>query len=251
MRRALAEMAKRATPTLHVPARFEEHARLDRLDWIAKKSPVGRRALEHCRRFAEDPKGVKGPLLMGSSGTGKTHLLFGMARRIEERMLEQIEATKAEHARTIETVIGRYHRPWNERDPRPSGEWHPAFPVLRLAVTAGAEIAHDLRSSIDHKNLDAVVARLKQLARGDRWGLPPTEETPPPGAILVLLVDDIEVSKLSDWLHEELYRIFDFRYAENLPTAIASNLAPGELQAHLGDRITRRLFEMTEPFELA
>jgi DNA replication protein DnaC len=238
----LNEQAKKATPEVHIPARFAERARLDRLDWIAK-SPAGRRALEHCRRFVQDPEHTRGPLLVGPAGCGKTSLLLAIARGLQERAALEVETVRVQYE--AEILAGA----------RPDSF---AFPVRRICVATGADIAHELRQSVQDRNLERVVGKYRQVQlpgpfdslRAEFVGID-VETYPAPGSRLVLLVDDVEVSKMSDWLHEELYRIFDLRYAENLPTVIASNLGPEELQRHLGDRIARRLFDMTQPFELS
>ncbi|MGH8897630.1 MAG: hypothetical protein ACRDZ4_11545, partial [Egibacteraceae bacterium] len=112
-----------------------------------------------------------------------------------------------------------------------------AWPTFDLVATDGAEIAHEVRSSVERRNLDAVVARYRQE------GLESTRAA--------LIVDDVEVMKLSDWLHEELYRIFDYRYQQSMPTFVATNLSGDALRNHLGDRIARRILDMTEPFKIA
>lgn len=230
----LKERARKATPELHIPARFTERARLDRLDWIAKASAGGRRALEHCRKFARDPGRTKAPMLTGKSGAGKTHLLYAMAREVHERMVAEVEARRAGLEKEI--LLGK----------------EPAtldLPVRRICLTSGAEIGHEIRESIQRRNLDAVVSRYRQLNPGLMHGFD-AEAAPPPNSTLVLLVDDIEVCKLGEWVGEAVYRIFDFRYAENLPTVVASNLSVDELLQHFGDRIARRIFDLIEPFEL-
>lgn len=232
-------------PELRVPARFEARASLDQLGWIGQ-TPAGRRALDHCQRFAENPGSVRAPILMGPSGCGKTTLLYAVARRIRERMVTEIEGARASLERRLEAQIQ-----FDESLESVKME----FPIRRVVLARGSDIAHELRQSVEKRNLEEVVDRYLQVRRPNATeavflGIP-REDSSAPGALRVLLVDDIEVAKMSDWLGSELYRIFDFRYSENLPTAIATNLAPEELRGHFGDRIARRLFDMGEAFELS
>jgi DNA replication protein DnaC len=236
-------MAK-VTPTLHVPARFADRARFDNLDWIAK-TPAGAKAIDHCKRFAENPAGVRAPLLMGPSACGKSHLLLAAARRIHEKAMSNVKQTAADAEKRLEARL-RAGESIEE-------DFDITWPIVRLGFTNGAEIAHDLRQTVVNKNLDSIVAKYRQtpapLTPLETWVRHGKKE-PEVVQGSTLFVDDVEISKMSDWLGEELYRIYDHRYAENLPTAIATNLAPEELKAHLGDRIARRLFDMTEVFEI-
>jgi DNA replication protein DnaC len=192
----------------------------------------GKKVLEFCRRWAEDPAAVSGPLLMGKSGTYKSHMVWATAHHIYTRVYKAIRTEAQLMIDRAWTAIesgelcscGRFRVEWEK------------FPNLDLVVTDGAQVAHDVRSSVEKKNLDEIVARYRQ------YGKKPKEA--------VLIIDDVEVMKLSDWLHEELYRIFDYRYQERMPTMLATNLSMEELRQHLGDRIARRIVDMTEPFKL-
>lgn len=67
----------------------------------------------------------------------------------------------------------------------------------------------------------------------------------------LLLVDDIDVAKSSEWVEEVTYRIFNERYNECRPAIFTSNLlivdpdGGPDLASKLGDRITSRLAQMT------
>jgi DNA replication protein DnaC len=56
----------------------------------------------------------------------------------------------------------------------------------------------------------------------------------------VLLLDDLGAEKGSAWAIEQLYLILDYRYREELPTVVASNLTPDTLPAGMM-RISDRL----------
>jgi hypothetical protein len=224
--RRLKERVGPLLPNVRVPGKFRRLPELEDLGWKNKRRAE---AAQYCIAFVADPLRKKAPLLMGPSGTGKSVLLYktaeAMAFRARKRIMEEIgqrlkilgaKIDNGEPYGTIEEIEGSL------------GD------VMPIEATSGAEIAHDLRASIERRNLDEIVYGLRQERHVSRRA--------------VLFVDDIEVMKMSDWLHEELYRIFDFRYMEEMPTPMATNLSPAELGRHLGDRLSRRIQEMTEPF---
>lgn len=213
-----------------VPSRFDPRTTFATLPPLLTSE--GKKALAYCKAWAAAPDKKPGPLLMGQSGTFKTHLLWATARALSERAHAEVLAFAEKRRAAAELMI-------DEGSLQFSHEFNihfPHWPVWNLVTTDGAEIAHEVRSSVERKNLDEVVARYRQ----EKWE--PARAT--------LLVDDVEVMKLSDWLHEELYRIFDYRYQELMPTLVATNLSGEELRRHLGDRIARRILDMTEPFTL-
>lgn len=53
----------------------------------------------------------------------------------------------------------------------------------------------------------------------------------------LLFVDDLGVENFTRWTDEALYRILDHRYSEELPTIIASNVSPDELEGRVSDRM--------------
>lgn len=214
-------------PELRVPQRFAERAFLGKMEWLG---PANRKALEYCVRFSQDPERTAPPLLLSKSGVGKTHLLYAMARAIHEGQAKAVDVAvaAAEQERFALIEGGRSTSGHKAMLPKP----------MDILVTQGAEIAHDIRETVRKGNLDEVVSRYRQSKAVSK------------GSVAILFVDDIEVMKMGDWLGEELYRIFDHRYAENLPTAMATNLSAKELRGHLMDRVARRVFDMTEPFEL-
>lgn len=60
----------------------------------------------------------------------------------------------------------------------------------------------------------------------------------------LLIIDDLGVEKISDWVHEIFYKIIDHRYNEMKPLIIMSNLSDEEKKAKLGERIISRIYEM-------
>ena len=53
----------------------------------------------------------------------------------------------------------------------------------------------------------------------------------------VLLLDDLGVEKRSSWTDEQMYRLLNHRYNEGLPTVIASNVTPDELEERIASRM--------------
>lgn len=215
--------ATRRRQEVRIPRSFEGRANFEALTWL---QPAARKAMVYCLEFARSGGSVRPPLLMGPSGCGKTHLIYATAR-----VLCSVVNAKVEEVRRAEAA--RIGRGEDCGEPEALG-----WPGIEVAVTSGSEIAHSVRGSVEARNLDDVVARFRQ------------EDAFRRGGTGILFVDDIEVCKMSDWLHEELYRIFDFRYAQALPTLLATNLSPEELRHHLGDRLARRVVDMTEPFRM-
>lgn len=215
-----------------VPRKFEGRVTWDALSKLLVSSREGKQALKYCQAWAETPDRMPGPLLIGKSGTFKTHLLWATARDISVRAHERVAA----HARELRTKINRDIDSGKLSFAHDFNVHHPTWPLFNLVTTDGAEIAHEVRSSVERRNLDQVIGRYRQE------GWQPNR--------CVLMVDDVEVMKLSDWLHEELYRVFDSRYQDALPTFVATNYTDEELRGHLGDRISRRILHMTEPFKL-
>jgi hypothetical protein len=213
-----------------VPRKFEGRISWNEL-WKLL-SPEGRKAMDYCKAWAATPDRMPGPLLMGKTGTFKTHLLWATAKEINDRAHKRVfdhhMELRAKATYRIDSGDLVFAHDFNSNVPQ--------WPSYSLVTTDGAEIAHEVRASVERRNLDDVIARY----RHDSWE--PTN--------CALLVDDVEVMKLSDWLHEELYRVFDYRYQQALPTFVATNLNPEELRKHLGDRIARRILHMTEPFTL-
>lgn len=57
----------------------------------------------------------------------------------------------------------------------------------------------------------------------------------------LLIIDDLTAARISDWGGEALLDIVDTRWADNKPMIITANVAPGDLDAAVGDRIASRL----------
>jgi DNA replication protein DnaC len=56
----------------------------------------------------------------------------------------------------------------------------------------------------------------------------------------VLLLDDLGAEKRSEWSDEALFKLLDHRYRHGLRTAVATNLAPDELEPRISSRLQDR-----------
>lgn len=57
----------------------------------------------------------------------------------------------------------------------------------------------------------------------------------------ILILDDLGAEKRTDWTDELLFKLLDYRYREELPTAVASNLLPSDLEPRIASRLQDRM----------
>ena len=143
------------------------------------RSPEAAEACFILRQFAAAPEGWV--LLIGTRGTGKTHLLAAVANAL--------------------MALGR----------------SPLYVVV-------PDFLDYLRAGYDSEKLSETASRRMANAR----------ECP------VLLLDDLGVEKRSPWSDEQMYRLLNHRYNEGLPTVIASNVLPHELEPRIASRMRDR-----------
>jgi DNA replication protein DnaC len=60
-------------------------------------------------------------------------------------------------------------------------------------------------------------------------------------AVDVLALDDVGAERVTGWAQERLFEILNHRYNERRRTILTTNLGPGELEEHVGDRIYSRI----------
>lgn len=53
----------------------------------------------------------------------------------------------------------------------------------------------------------------------------------------ILLLDDLGAEKHSEWTDELLFKLLDYRYRQQLPTAVASNVDPVDLEPRIASRL--------------
>lgn len=61
--------------------------------------------------------------------------------------------------------------------------------------------------------------------------------------IPLLIIDDLGTEKASEWQHEKMYTILDYRYREKLPTIITTNLSTYGLKEQVAERVVERMIE--------
>ncbi len=66
-----------------------------------------------------------------------------------------------------------------------------------------------------------------------------------------IVLDDMGAEKVTDWAKNEIYKLVNKRYEQELPTIITTNCTFGELAAAYGDRTADRLSEMCDPVVVA
>ena len=66
----------------------------------------------------------------------------------------------------------------------------------------------------------------------------------------LLLIDDFGAEKTTDWVLETYFEIIDYRYANLLPTIIATNLTDKEIKEKLSERIMSRIYEVNKGIKL-
>ena len=62
----------------------------------------------------------------------------------------------------------------------------------------------------------------------------------------LLVIDDFGIERRTEFVDEELMRIFDWRYRDLRAVAISTNLSPKEIQAKYGDRLLSRWVQQCE-----
>lgn len=66
----------------------------------------------------------------------------------------------------------------------------------------------------------------------------------------MLIIDDIGVERINDWVLEQFYVIINKRYNDVLPTIFTSNLSVSQLSDRIGERVASRIVEMCDVYEL-
>lgn len=112
-----------------------------------------------------------------------------------------------------------------------TGKTHLLASAFNLLMAAGRYPLYTLvpalldhvRQGLDAPNKGEYAARFKAI-----------KEAP------ILLLDDLGAEQRSDWSDEALFKLLDYRYREELPTAVASNLLPAGLEPRIASRLQDR-----------
>lgn len=125
------------------------------------------------------------------------------------------------------------------------GKTWEAFGAIRAAITPTEipEPSHDGRTWEPTRWEAITYAELNDELRPHDRGLH-REAMTRLQRLPLLLIDDLGAGRATDWTADTTYRLIDARWAHCRPTIFTTNLAPAELTAALGDRITSRLAGM-------
>ena len=88
-----------------------------------------------------------------------------------------------------------------------------------------SELVQEIRDSYDNDMIDerTVMERYK--------------------GVELLIIDDLGTEKASDWQHEKMYLILNYRYEECKNTIITTNLNTTELKKQVSERVVERMIE--------
>jgi len=193
-----------------------------------KPAPAQVAAFGACQRVLSGES--NGVVLIGHVGVGKTHLLvalansFGTVRPVEEP--QEVEVASASELIRNAEKISAAMAAMVDLD---------AVPVLspdefetrghHVEYWPIVDLVHQLRSEI--KTGEQAVSTLCMDCD-------------------LLLVDDFGIERRTEFVDEELMRIFDWRYRDLRAVAISTNLSPKEIQAKYGDRLLSRWVQQCE-----
>jgi DNA replication protein DnaC len=88
--------------------------------------------------------------------------------------------------------------------------------------------------------------RIRRTYSDDRGGGSEHEVLEMVKTVPLLLLDDLGAERVTDWVAERLFVVINHRHDDDLPTIFTSNLNPEQLAAHIGERTTWRVIEMSE-----
>lgn len=117
--------------------------------------------------------------------------------------------------------------------PTGTGKTFQAYGALRALSLSGVACSWSATTAAD------MYARLRPRHRVDS-----EEEFERYLRARVLMIDDLGAAKASEFTEEVNYRLINYRYENELPTLITSNVLPRELARAVGERVASRLTEM-------
>ncbi|MFJ6382729.1 ATP-binding protein [Kitasatospora sp. NPDC092039] len=119
-----------------------------------------------------------------------------------------------------------------------AGKTHEAYGAVRALVQAGIGVRWRATTAAD------LYAQLRPSSDTDAERVLTAYSRVP-----LLILDDLGAAKTSEFVEEQTYRLINRRYNHMRPTLITTNLPIRDLKAHLGDRVTSRLAQMTTRVE--
>ena len=184
-------------------------------------APAQVAAFEACQRVLSGES--NGVVLIGHVGVGKTHLLvalansFGTVRPVEEPQ-EVAVASASELIRNAAKMDYDSAVPVLSPDEFETHGHHVEYwPIV--------DLVHQLRSEI--QTGEQTVSTLCMDCD-------------------LLVIDDFGIERRTEFVDDELMRVFDWRYRDLRAVAVSTNLSPQEMQAKYGDRLLSRWVQQCE-----
>jgi DNA replication protein DnaC len=172
------------------------------------------KAFEAVRAFTYsfiDGESPAGLLLVGGVGSGKTFMVSSVVNNI----IDTLEVSEREAESAEEKHLQKGYGFWYGRS---------KLPVLFVGVT---DLLNQFRSYFN-KPEDDISHHIMGILQ----------------SVELLILDDLGAEKSSDWVSEKLFEIIDYRYNQELPMLVTTNLVPEELKKQIGARNFDRLREM-------
>lgn len=69
-------------------------------------------------------------------------------------------------------------------------------------------------------------------------------------SVPMLILDDLGAHNYTEWTKNKIYSILNYRLNHKLPVIITTNINLEDLEEHLGERTTSRIFQMCRPYRL-
>jgi DNA replication protein DnaC len=179
----------------------------------------------------------KGIYLWGGVGTGKTHIIYSLAKQWDsERQNEytQIEEIKKSHEYdhylyNEDGTVKSYYRDEARDKQLEQALIDFGKPRPESRVINSTEMLYEARK--DFKDDSGFQEKLINSGR-------------------FIMIDDIGAEKATEWVEEFLYLVVNKRYENNHPMIFTSNLPLSKLAEKIGDRTVSRIKEMCHIVEL-
>lgn len=179
----------------------------------------------------------RGLYIWGGVGTGKTYSAYGIYQKWHEDRKKEEDEIKA---------VREKYLPQNGYRKNENGELF-YFEDKETQEKRDSEIAKlpKVRPQMRFENIPEMLYNVRSDFKNNSDYRDVLLET---GKVLVL--DDIGVEKVTEFVEEFMYLLINRQYEKVYPIVITSNLPLSKLAERLGDRIVSRIKEMCEIVEL-
>lgn len=207
-----------------IPKRYED-VTFDKLPSVVKEA------------YPKMRKERRGLYIWGGVGTGKTYAAYGIMKKWDEdRKQEEFNRIKieAENQPKNGMRLDEEGKPYYFTDSETQAR--------RDALLAEAPKVRP------YMRFENVPKMLYKCRRDYKDSTDYQESLLDTGSVLVL--DDIGVEKVSEFVEEFMYLLINTQYEKVFPILITSNLPLSQLAEKLGDRIVSRIKEMCDVIEI-